>query len=82
MATDICDRLTLFSRTTETFSGRYYPTANLYFQKVCEIRLASRKWLGCGNSEIEAMVGNMILKFDKYWDVIKLHFSSSIDSRF
>ena len=70
MAKEICDRLALFSRTTETFSGRYYPTANLYFQKVCEIRLALRKWLCCGNNVIESMVRNMIEKFDKYWNVI------------
>ena len=66
MAKDICDRLALFSWATEAFSGRHYPTANLYFQKVCEIILALRKWLGCGNSVIEVMAGNMILKFDKY----------------
>ena len=52
MTNDICDRLVLFSRTTEAFSGRHYPTANLYFQKVCKIRLALRKWLACGNSVI------------------------------
>ena len=83
MAKDICDRLAIFSRTTEAFSGRHYPTANLYFQKVCEIRLALRKWLACGNSVIEAMAGNMILKFDKYWDVINymLAVASILDPR-
>ena len=83
MAKDICDRLATFSRTTEAFSGRHYPTANLYFQKVCEIRLALRKWLACGNSVIEAMTRNMILKFDKYWDVINymLAVASILDPR-
>ena len=83
MAKDICDRLAIFSRTTKAFSGRHYPTANLYFQKVCEIRLALRKWLACGNSVIEAMAGNMILKFDKYWDVINymLAVASILDPR-
>ena len=32
--------------------------------------MALRKWLACGNSVIKAMAENMILKFDKYWDVI------------
>ena len=62
MAEDLSDRLALFSWTTNAFSSRNYPTANLYFQKVCEMILALREWLCCGNSVIEVMTGNMILK--------------------
>ncbi|KMT12709.1 hypothetical protein BVRB_4g088070 isoform A [Beta vulgaris subsp. vulgaris] len=65
---------------TEAFSGRKYPTANLYFQKVSEIRLAFRRWFSCGNKVIETMASKMIDKFDKYWNVM-LSAASVLDPR-
>ncbi|KAJ8426849.1 hypothetical protein Cgig2_006524 [Carnegiea gigantea] len=68
----------------ETDEGRRgFACGHVWAPKVCEIRLALRKWLGCGNSVIEGMAGNMILKFDKYWDVINyiLAVASILDSR-
>uniref|UniRef100_A0A803MEQ0 BED-type domain-containing protein n=1 Tax=Chenopodium quinoa TaxID=63459 RepID=A0A803MEQ0_CHEQI len=83
MASEICERLALFKRATEAFSGRKYPTANLYFEKVCEILLALRKWVCCGNKVIESMASKMIVKFDKYWNVINVMLSvaSVLDPR-
>lgn len=83
MASDICDRLALFQRATEAFSGRNYPTANLYFAKVCEINLALRRWSACGNVVIESMAFKMMDKFDKYWSVINamLSVASVLDPR-
>lgn len=69
-ATDICDKLVLFFKVTELFSGTQYPTSNIYFPKVCEIRLALRAWQTCGNDIIQSMASSMILKFDKYWSMI------------
>ncbi|KAH1232494.1 Zinc finger BED domain-containing protein RICESLEEPER 2 [Glycine max] len=40
MATEICEKLEIFYKVTELFLGTQYPTSNVYFPKVCEIRLA------------------------------------------
>ena len=42
IASDICDKLALFHRTTKAFLGKTYPIANLYFQKLCEISLTQK----------------------------------------
>ena len=40
VAKDICGRLDLFHSMTEFFSGRKYPTTNMYFALVCELKIA------------------------------------------
>ena len=40
LAKDICGRLELFHSATEFFSGRKYPTTNMYFNLVCELKIA------------------------------------------
>ena len=70
MANEICQRLRLFYSVTELFSGTKYPTANVYFPKICRIKLALIEWQNCGNEVIEQMATSMIAKFDKYWGVI------------
>ncbi|KAL5560719.1 hypothetical protein UlMin_036930 [Ulmus minor] len=68
-ARDLCDKLFLFYQVTEMFSGSKYPTANLLFPKVCEIRMAITDWLSSSNENVRAMASNMEEKFLKYWDV-------------
>ena len=53
MASSICERLTVFHKVTELFSSTSYPTTNLFFPKVCEIKMlcilgfqAQVMWLG------------------------------------
>lgn len=69
-AKDVCGRLNLFNVVTELFSATKHPTANIYFSKICEIKLALHKWVSSSNELIQKMVGNMLLKFDKYWGTI------------
>ncbi|KAK9286527.1 hypothetical protein L1049_014925 [Liquidambar formosana] len=69
-AKEICGRLKLFYNVTELFSGTKYPTANLYFPKICEIRMALSHWCACSIDVIQQMAINMVAKFDKYWLVI------------
>ncbi|KAL8497790.1 hypothetical protein ACS0TY_021212 [Phlomoides rotata] len=64
---DICNKLKVFNSVTELFSGTEYPTANLYFPKICEIKMALKEWLCCGKSIIERMAIRMLDKFEKYW---------------
>ena len=40
LAKEICDKLELFYEVTVIFSGTKYPTANLYFPNICEIKLS------------------------------------------
>ncbi|WCJ20036.1 Zinc finger BED domain-containing protein RICESLEEPER 2 [Euphorbia peplus] len=70
LAKKFCDRLGLFHSITELFSGTNYPTANLYFPKICEVKLALSEWLVCGEPCIEEIASKMIEKFEKYWSQI------------
>ena len=70
LAKEICDRLELFFEVTELFSGTKYPTANLYFLKICEIRFSIYEWRNCMCDEIRIMASSMITKFEQYWDAI------------
>ncbi|KAL4286564.1 hypothetical protein AHAS_Ahas19G0098800 [Arachis hypogaea] len=70
MANELVDKLEVFYSVTELFSGTLYPTTNLYFPKVCEMRLTLNEWLLSPNEMIHRMTTNMISKFEKYWDQI------------
>ena len=66
------------------FSGSKYPTANLFFPKICEIRMAITDWLSSSNENVRAMASNMEEKFLKYWDVTHgiMAVASILDSRY
>ena len=70
-AIDVVERLRLFFEITEMFSGTDYVTANIYFPKICEIKMNMRQWSTCGNEVIEAMTFSMEEKFNKYWTDIQ-----------
>ncbi|KAL4373548.1 hypothetical protein AHAS_Ahas05G0092800 [Arachis hypogaea] len=70
MANELVDKLEVFYSVTELFSGTLYPTTNLYFPKVCEMRLNLNEWLLSPNEMIHRMATNIISKFEKYWDQI------------
>ncbi|KAK3195742.1 hypothetical protein Dsin_027052 [Dipteronia sinensis] len=67
LAKEMCDRLKFFYNVTEMFSGTKYPTSNLFFPKIFEIKLSLRKWLTSSYVEISSMSSSMIAKFDQYW---------------
>nr|KAJ0221048.1 hypothetical protein LSAT_V11C200064420 [Lactuca sativa] len=69
-AQEICGRLELFYNVTAIFSGTKYPTANLYFPKICEIRLELSKWNSCSNIIVQKMATQMIANFNHYWGSI------------
>ncbi|KAH7665852.1 Tam3-transposase (Ac family) protein [Dioscorea alata] len=70
MAKEICDKLKMFHAITESFFGTKYPTANIYFSKICDIKLALKQWINCGKPHIQAMASKMMENFDKYWTQI------------
>ena len=69
-AKEICERLKIFYSATELFSGTKYPTANLCFPSICEIRITLSQWLSCSDMMVKTMASKMVDKFDKYWTVI------------
>ncbi|KAK9984027.1 hypothetical protein SO802_033552 [Lithocarpus litseifolius] len=70
MASSICERLALFYKVTKLFSGTLYPTANLFFPKVCEIKIALNSWFISPSDIIRSMAFKMLEKFDCYWNAI------------
>nr|KAJ0215066.1 hypothetical protein LSAT_V11C300141650 [Lactuca sativa] len=69
-AQEICGRLELFDNVTSIFFGTKYPTTNLYFPKICEIRLELSKWSSCSNIIVQKMATQMIAKFNHYWGIV------------
>ena len=67
LAKDICGRLKLFHSVTEFFSSRKYPTTNMYFTLVCELKIALNKWSLSSNEMISTMAESMLAKFNSYW---------------
>ncbi|KAK3229643.1 hypothetical protein Dsin_001524 [Dipteronia sinensis] len=55
--------LKLFYQVTEMFSGTKYPTTNVFFLHVCDIRLSLFDWLKSENEVIKEMAVKMIEKF-------------------
>lgn len=70
IAKELCDRLQRFYNVTLLFSGSNYPTANLFFIEICELRLSLNHWITSERAEIREISHLMIEKFEKYWDVI------------
>ena len=70
LAKEIYERLELFYEVTEIFSGTKYPTSNLYFPNICEIKLSMCNWMGSSYVEIKLMAASMIEKFNKYWSEV------------
>ncbi|XP_065625311.1 zinc finger BED domain-containing protein RICESLEEPER 2-like [Quercus suber] len=67
VAKDICGRLELFHSVTEFFSGRKYPTTNMYFALVCELKIALNEWSLSSSEMISTMAESMLAKFNSYW---------------
>ena len=52
LAKEICERLELFYEVTEIFYETKYPTSNLYFPNIREIKLSMSNWIGSPYVEI------------------------------
>ena len=83
-AKEVCDRLKMFYDLTELFSGTRYVTANLFFPKICGIRLAIRKWQSSNIQIIEEMSEAMMQKFEKYWNDVHglMAVATALDPRY
>ncbi|KAH7673872.1 Tam3-transposase (Ac family) protein [Dioscorea alata] len=87
----ICEKLKMFYTTTEIFSGTKYPTADLFFRKVCQIKIALNL---CYLDDVDVIISKMAMlmmeKYDKYWgcnprhkfDKIEFYFSKIFGSEY
>ncbi|KAK2641615.1 hypothetical protein Ddye_023378 [Dipteronia dyeriana] len=84
LAKEMCDKLKIFYSVTEMFSGTKYPTSNVFFHKICKIKISLRKWETSSCIEISSMASNMVEKFDRYWNDVHgvLAMASLLDPRF
>ncbi|KAM6551154.1 hypothetical protein CsatB_000962 [Cannabis sativa] len=69
-AQQLCDKLEVFHEVTELFSGTKYPTANIFFPKICEIKTNIDSWMSSDVPFIKDMATQMMSKFQKYWKEI------------
>ncbi|KAG6471996.1 hypothetical protein ZIOFF_069451 [Zingiber officinale] len=74
----------MFFDATELFLGTKYPTINLFFSTICDIKLAIDGWLLSDDNVVKTMTTNMKVKFEKYWDVMNclLAIGSILDPRY
>jgi len=70
LAKETCEKLKIFHHVTKLFSGSKYPATNLFFPKICKLKLAILGWINSSFEEVRDMASNMITKFDKYWNKI------------
>lgn len=70
LATVMCEKLKLFYSVTEIFSGSQYLTTNIFFPKMCKIKMLLNECLESEYVEIKSMAENMIEKFETYWTTI------------
>ncbi|CAN1240275.1 Putative AC transposase [Linum grandiflorum] len=71
-ASMICKKLEIFKMISELFSGNKYPTANLFFPRICDLKLKLIEWKLDSDPIIVAMAERMSAKFSKYWTDIHL----------
>ena len=66
-AETICSMLKVFHTATQVVSGSTYPTSNLYFHQVWNVKILLEKEASRKDVVIKSMVEAMQEKFDKYW---------------
>ncbi|KAL6638342.1 hypothetical protein ACP70R_023837 [Stipagrostis hirtigluma subsp. patula] len=80
----ICPLLKVFYDATKIVSGTLYPTANLYFHEVWEVKVALDNAAANQNSDLFETVKFMHKKFTRYWKLTWLQISVLVllDPRF
>jgi hypothetical protein len=66
-AKDVCGCLKLFNEVTELMFGTKYPTPNMYFPRICQIKLTIEECKKSSNSIMKMMATKMMEKLQNYW---------------
>nr|KAJ0189953.1 hypothetical protein LSAT_V11C800446630 [Lactuca sativa] len=70
MASSVSEKLKLFYQATEKISSTKFPTSNIFFPLICDMKLSLLSWSVSDNNVIKSMASTMLTKFEKYWNVI------------
>jgi hypothetical protein len=65
----VCNLLQIFKKATELVSGSKYPTANLYFHEIWNVKQVLDEEELRPKTPLLSMVLEMQNKFEKYWDI-------------
>jgi hypothetical protein len=65
----VCKLLMVFRKATKTVSGSKYPTSNLYFHEIWDIKQVLDEEEINPSRTLLSMVLEMQNKFEKYWDI-------------
>jgi hypothetical protein len=57
------------SEATSAFSASTYPTANVFYPYILQVKMALKEAQKSGNAYMISMADAMLDKFDKYWEV-------------
>ncbi|KAI9114764.1 hypothetical protein K1719_014462 [Acacia pycnantha] len=83
-ATAVTSYLKYFADVTNVLTRSKYPTANIYFPELCDVKLQLVEW--CKNSDecIGGLTLKMRSKFDEYWEKCSLGLAvaAMLDPRF
>ncbi|CAN0872663.1 Putative AC transposase [Linum grandiflorum] len=74
----VCEKLAIFNDISVLFSGNNYPTVNLFFPRICELKLKLLEWRLDSVPVIRDMAESMWLKFTKYWSTIHIVLAISV----
>ncbi|KAJ6811161.1 zinc finger BED domain-containing protein RICESLEEPER 2-like [Iris pallida] len=68
----VTDCLYVFYQAIAKFSGARIPTANLYFNEICDIHLQLVNWGTSSVPEVAAIASQTLETFEQYWSTTRL----------
>ncbi|XP_061369850.1 zinc finger BED domain-containing protein RICESLEEPER 1-like isoform X1 [Gastrolobium bilobum] len=82
--TAVTSYLKLFVEVTNVFTRGKYPTANIYFPELCDVKLHLIEWCKNSDEHISSLALRMRSKFDEYWEKCSLGLAvaTMLDPRF
>lgn len=83
-ANSVAGYLKLLVEIMNIFSGKRFPTANIFFPEICDIHIQLIDWSRSSDNFLSPMALKMKAKFDKYWSKcsLALALAAVLDPRF